>query len=81
MDFILVSVFDRVAHTYSEPHQEINAATAVRWFTKVMEQTKLAPGDFDLFKVGTFSGTTGLLTPCELEFIVGGGSVAENGGD
>lgn len=75
MDFILVSVFDRVAHTYSEPHQEINSATAVRWFTQIMHQTKLSPGDFDLFKVGMFDGVNGKIVPCDLEFIVGGASV------
>lgn len=76
MNYNLYTVYDRLAGQYAEPHVDMNHATATRWFTSIMNQSKLNHSDFDLVCLGQYNMETGLLfTLDKPEFVVNGGTV------
>lgn len=74
MTYLLFSVYDRVAQTYTSPNCQINKGTALRWFEDVVKQSKLRASDFDLVCVGSYDVNSGCISSLDKpEYIVNGG--------
>ena len=67
----LYSYFDRKAHCYGAPFTAVNNDVAVRQFAGLIQDAggRLAIFDTELYKVGEFNGDSGVVTPCQTEFI------------
>lgn len=76
MSYNVYTIYDRLAGQYAEPHCDLNHATATRWFTSIMSQSKLNHSDFDLVCLGSYDSLTGQLVSLNKpEFVVNGGTV------
>lgn len=63
MIYPLFAIYDRIAGTYGTPTPFSNRACAQRWFRVVIKQNEFAqPTDFELYELGTYDSTTGLIS-------------------
>lgn len=70
----LYVVYDKIAGTYTSPFTAINNAVAIRSFNHEVQRYQNAePSDFELYCLGSFDYSTGLVAAFEkLEFVVKG---------
>jgi len=63
----MYSVYDSKSEIFSSPFTSVNDSTAVRDFSRAVndEQTDINrfPLDYSLFTLGTFDDTSGVITP------------------
>lgn len=68
-NFVLCSIYDRVAQEHTEPKMFANEPCARRWFQQTMKETHFEPEDFELWFIGEFDSVTGNLIPCDRELL------------
>lgn len=72
----LYSVRDVKSESFSAPFTALADGAAIRDFYALMTTPgsvyQMYPGDFDLFKIGTYDQSTGTITPCPATFIIAG---------
>ena len=82
MQYVLVSIKDSVAGFYRDPACVTNTDVAQRSFADTVQnpESPMAkhPGDYDLYKVGTFDDADGQIKPCDPVHICNGQQVVEN---
>lgn len=62
----LYAIYDQKTRTFDAPFMAQNEETAVRTFSRVLQSIQLMkehPGDFDLYKIGSYHTTTGRIDP------------------
>mgnify|MGYP006959789755 FL=1 len=76
MIYKLFSTFDRVAGTFESPAPFVSEPVAIRAFKNVIDNetsfTGLNYRDFDLFEVGLFDTSTGVIEPVSPRFVTSG---------
>lgn len=78
MKYNLYLYRDHLKNDFSLPMIEVNDQVMTRNFENLCKtdpSMSFAPGDYDLFKVGTFDTESGLFETKVPEFIVNGGSL------
>ena len=65
----IYSVYDSVVGEYYSPLFCRNCGEAVRSFRAFMLRTPALQKDCKLFKLGVFDSATGVIVPCQPEFI------------
>lgn len=71
MKLNIYAVYDRVTGLYSDPWLAVNEAAAIRRFKASCFEVKVVAADLQLFYLGTFEQSTGVIDAAN-EFIVGG---------
>lgn len=78
----LYVIRDQKTQVFESPMAHQNHGTVIRWFTQCLHQVPVMqnnPQDFDLFEVGYFDETTGLISSSDtLNFVINGLSCLEN---
>jgi hypothetical protein len=73
------TIYDSKAKFYSTPFYSPNDDTAIREFVRIVNDTASNinpfPDDYSLFKIGTFSDTTGLISPQDINLLTLGNDV------
>lgn len=79
MIYVAVSVYDVIAKVYYQPTYDMNDNGAIRTFMLAIKNNKSyadVKDDLELYKVGSFDTTTGILTPMTPELLLKGRDVA-----
>lgn len=79
----IVALYDEVARCYMVPNFEISDIAAVRSFSASVKTAQAKqegllftnPGDYSLWRIGTFDTENGELVPCHPELLIRGNEV------
>lgn len=67
------TILDRCSGLYSEPFYCVNADVAKRRFKQICLSSNVLAPDLQLYKIGVFDSSKGLILPLDnLEFLEGG---------
>lgn len=70
MIYNLYVIFDKVAGVYSVPFASLSDATAIRQFEhQIVANLMAEPTDFELYSVGSFDVSSGVITSTSLRFV------------
>ena len=61
MKTYLYSVLDKLSGIYSYPVAHLNDNCAVRWYVQLLNESKVEPTDYALYRVGIYEQTKGLI--------------------
>lgn len=79
---LVFTTYDRAGEMYSPPFIAPHAGMAIRGFTDAINNpdrnTDISkhPDDFDLFEIGEFDSSTGVITPFSPKLVVQGKQIA-----
>lgn len=72
MVMLIYSIFDKCSGIYSEPFCCVNEEVAKRRFLQICSSSPSIAPDLQLFKLGNFDSTQGLIVEPVRDFVCGG---------
>lgn len=81
MNYVLCSIYDRIAHNYGAPSCEVNKEVFMRKVKDLLrndERFYANAADYELHIIGSFDSITGVIVPSQPDFICSMEDLKEN---